>query len=357
MIPVSICVIMKNEEKHMENFLSAIKKHMGNYPYELVLVDTGSTDRTIEISKKYTDKIFHFDWIGDFSAARNYSISCAKNDWILVLDCDEYIVDFNPAALDWMATNYPKCVGAITRRDHYEINETDTVSSDLVERFFNRKLYHYEAIIHEQVCSFDGQQNYERVDISLTAEHYGYAGSAEELLAKANRNNELLFQMLKEDPTNPYVLFQIGQSYSLIRDYEKACQYFGEGLKYVSDSTLSYVNDMVLGYGNALLRQELYEEALILENIYEDFCHTADFLCLMGTIYLRNNMLLKAMQEYLKATACDIVQEEGSNSYIPLYNMGIINEMLGDTASAIKLYEKCGQFPLALERLSELQAN
>ena len=81
--PISICVIMKNEEKHMEHFLSAITGIFQNYPYELVLVDTGSTDHTIDIARKYTSNIFHFQWINDFSAARNYSLSCASNDWVL----------------------------------------------------------------------------------------------------------------------------------------------------------------------------------------------------------------------------------------------------------------------------------
>jgi len=100
--PISICVIMKNEEKHMDQFLSAIVKGFQNYPYELVLVDTGSTDRTLEIAEKYPCKIYHFDWINDFSAARNFSLSCAENDWILVLDCDEYLTEADPSVLHIM---------------------------------------------------------------------------------------------------------------------------------------------------------------------------------------------------------------------------------------------------------------
>ena len=53
MTPISICVIMKNEEKHMEAFLSSIQKAFGNYPHEIVLVDTGSTDKTLDIAKNY----------------------------------------------------------------------------------------------------------------------------------------------------------------------------------------------------------------------------------------------------------------------------------------------------------------
>lgn len=151
MTPISICVIMKNEEKNMETFLSSIKQHFKGYPYEIILVDTGSADHTLTIAAKYTDKIFHFEWIGDFSAARNFSLSCASHDWVLVLDCDEYIIDLDTKGFDAMIRQYPNAVGMLSRQNHYEQNGTDTIYTDDVERFFNRNSFHYEAIIHEQV--------------------------------------------------------------------------------------------------------------------------------------------------------------------------------------------------------------
>ena len=69
-VPISVCMITKNEEKKLERCLSSLAP----YGFEIVIVDTGSTDRTKEIAAKYTDKIFHFEWINDFSAARNYSL-------------------------------------------------------------------------------------------------------------------------------------------------------------------------------------------------------------------------------------------------------------------------------------------
>lgn len=351
--PISICVIMKNEEKHMKPFLDAIQKHFAGYPYELVLVDTGSTDCTLEIASQYTDKIYHFKWINDFSAARNFSLSCASNDWILVLDCDEYVMEAAPDSLQIMTEQYPRAVGMLSRRNHYEMNGTDSVYTDDVERFFNRKYFHYEAIIHEQVRAMDGS-DFTRVAIPVLVDHCGYSGTFEDLCKKAERNNELLLQMLEENPDDPYLYFQIGQSYNLMRDDEKACYYYGKGLEYDVDPQAEYVQMMVIGYGYALLHLERYEEALQFQNIYKEFATTADFVCLMGLIYLRTGNLVQAMKEFLKATTFETARTEGANSFIPYYNMGCVNEVLGNLDAAVALYQKCGNFKPALERLREL---
>lgn len=353
MTPISICIIAKNEEKNMDAFLSSIKEHMGNYPHEIVLVDTGSTDRTVEIARKYTDKIFSFTWIGDFAAARNFSLSCAQNDWVLVLDCDEYVDALSPDGFAEMMQQYPDSVGMLTRHNHYAMNGTDSVYTDQVERFFDRRQYHYEAIIHEQVRRIDGAA-FERVGIPLCVEHCGYNGTAEEMQKKVERNNALLHKMLEKEPDNPYLYFQLGQSYNLIHDDEKAAFYYSKGLEYQLDPQAEFVQMMVIGYGYNLLHLKRYEEALLFENIYEDFAFTADFVCLMGLIYLRNGMVVKAMQEFLKATTIKEAHVTGANSFIPTFNMGCINEVLGNMDAAVTLYQQCGDFKPALDRLAQL---
>lgn len=355
MTPISICIIAKNEEKHMEAFLSSIKKHFGSYPYELVLVDTGSSDNTVAIASRYTDRIFHFTWIGDFSAARNYSLSCASHDWVLILDCDEYVTELDAAGFDAMISAYPDAVGMLTRKNHYEMNGTDSIYTDEVERFFNRRRFHYEAIIHEQVCALDGTP-YERAALPLLVDHCGYSGSAEELRQKVDRNNALLLQMLAEKPDDPYLYFQLGQSYNLLRDDEHACYYYGRGLEFDVDPHAEYVQMMVIGYGYALLHLERFSEALQFENIYEEFATSADFVCLMGLIYLRNGRIVQAMAEFLKATSFETAKTEGANTFIPTYNMACVNEVLGDVKTAVSLYKKCGDFKPAKERLKELLA-
>ena len=87
MATISLCMIVKNEERVLERCLECLKDIVD----EMIIVDTGSTDSTKEIAKKYTDKIYDFEWIKDFSAARNYSLSFATKDYIYCADADEVI--------------------------------------------------------------------------------------------------------------------------------------------------------------------------------------------------------------------------------------------------------------------------
>ena len=354
MTPISICVISKNEEKHIETFLAHIVEHTQGYPIEIVLADTGSTDATKEIAARFPGRRRDFVWIHDFSAARNFSIEQASNDWVLILDCDEYIESLDMEALQHFIHEYPKHIGRIKRKNHYELNGQDSIYTDETERFFNRKYFHYEAIIHEQVRSLDGSEC-QYISLPCLVDHCGYAGTQEELMAKAERNNELLLKMLKDSPDDPYLYFQLGQSYNILHDDEKACYYYGKGLEYDLDPALEYVQLMVNGYGYALLHLGRYEEALLFENIYTEFAFTADFVCLMGLIYLRNGLPLQAMQEFLKATSFETASVEGANTFIPTFNMGCINEVMGNIDVAITLYKKCGSFQPALDRLAALK--
>lgn len=351
MLPISVCIIAKNEEQNIEKCLKPLRK----YDWEIIVVDTGSTDRTKEIAGKYADKVLDFVWCDDFSAARNYSIEQASNDTILVIDSDEYLMDIDTEALLRLAEQKSTSVGLLSRENHYQMNGTDSVYVDLVERFFSRKYYHYEGIIHEQVHLREPEcYAYETYQIPLILNHSGYNGSEEALQEKALRNISLLQKDLEAHPDNPYTYFQIGQAYNMIHDDENACVYYGKGLSYDVDPAAEYVQMMVIGYGYALLHLNRAEEALGLSGIYDAFAVSADFFTLMGLIYLRNGQYMKALLEFVKALSCDNAHVVGSNSFIPSYNVGLINEMMGDKEAALMHYRKCGDFPMALEKIQEL---
>lgn len=354
MTPISICIIAKNEEDHMKDFLESIKRAFEGKPTELIVVDTGSDDATRSIAEKYADIVEDFKWISDFSAARNRSIELAINDWILVLDCDEIVMNADYESLQRFTREHSGSIGQILRHNHYGMNGTDAVFDDRVERFFDKRIYHYKDPIHEQVIPIDGHDDYKEIPVDVEVDHSGYVGDREKIMAKAKRNNDLLFKMLEKDPENPYAYFQIGQSYNMIGDEEKAAEYFGKGLSFDVDPRLKYVHMMVNAYGYSLLALKRYDEALQFENIYDTFGDNADFDCLMGLIYMRTGHILKAMEQFLKSTTYETSSVQGANSFIPRFNMGVINEAMGNKDDALKLYRACGTFKPALDRIEIL---
>lgn len=348
--PVSVCMIAKNEEKNIEKCLASVKP----YGFEIIVVDTGSADRTKEIAAEYTDKIYDFTWIDDFSAARNYSLAQASNDYVLVLDCDEVITELDIDLLSSMIREHPEAVGRLALDNHYISNQTDMVYQDRLGRLFHRGYFHFESPIHEQITHNTLGMRYESYDLPLLADHVGYLGSVEDLRWKVERNNALLFKELEKDPENPYLYFQIGQSYNMIYDYDNSYIYYGKALEYDVDPNEEWVQMMIIAYANALLHTGRQADALQLEAVYDAFATTADFFCVMGQIYMANGQYVKAMMEFVKAIHCPVARETGTNSFIPTYNMGLLNEMMGDIPAALTHYRNCGDFPMAVAKVREL---
>ena len=89
---LTIGMIVKNEEKMLGRCLEALKPILDSISSELIIVDTGSTDGTVEIAKKYTDKVLFYEWTNDFSAARNVGLEKAQGEWFMSVDADEIFV-------------------------------------------------------------------------------------------------------------------------------------------------------------------------------------------------------------------------------------------------------------------------
>lgn len=351
MLPISVCIITKNEADKMEEFLSKIRP----YDWEIVVVDTGSTDGTREIAEKYADKLLDFPWIDDFAAARTFSIENASNDFILVLDCDEFLVNIDIDSLLQAMNEHPQEMGCIGRINHFYANETDSLYVEYVERFFSKKYFHYVNPIHEQLVPFDGV-SYLYYQVLLTTDHHGYDQSDEDTRAKSKRNLDILFRELEKNPDDQYTLFQIGQSYNVISEYEKAYPYYKKAMSMPLRPDMEYHHIMLSAFGYVLLYTNRLSEAMELFQYYDTFGITADFHCLMGDIYLRNNYPLKAILEFIKATSYDRCLVIGANSYIPTYNIGYINELLGEKEAALMHYRRCGDFPMANRKVAELTA-
>ncbi len=351
MHPISVCIIAKNEENRIEKCLSSIKP----YDFEIVVVDTGSTDKTKEIAAKYADKVVDFAWCDDFSAARNFSLQEASNNWIFMLDCDEWIKSIDVEELNYFRKHLSDSVGAISRENLVTSDGKLTLNNtDHTERFFNRKLYHYTGIIHEQLTPIRGD-DFPCLLLHTTIGHTGYDMTPEEQLAKGRRNLSLLQKQLASEGENPYIYYQLGKGCEIINDYESACGYYGKGLSFDVDPELAYVQAMVNSYGNALLLTHQAETALGFEAIYDAFASSADFVYLMGRIYMANQKYAQAVEQFAKAVTIKNCKFHGANSFLSFYHIGLICEKLGDMANAAAYYEKCGDFAPAVRQLEAIR--
>ena len=348
MTPISVCVIAKNEDNHISECL----KRLRPCKFEIVVADTGSVDRTVEQASQYTDKVYHFDWCDDFSAARNFSIDKASNDWVLIVDCDEYLENINLMEIEYFMEDHPNGVGLITRNNPYSIQGVKSVMSERIGRLFNRKYCHYEGVIHEQVKLLDGSDPV-TYEIPLTLYHEGYVAESE-ARTRATRNLEMLLHDLANKGPSPYIYFQLGQNYISLNDIEKAAHYYELGLAMDVDPHSAYVQSMMETYGYCLLELEENEKSLTLIDKYASYADRADFVYLIGMIYMMNSMWEKAIKEFEKATTIEAYSRKGVNSYRAFYNIGIISEKLGDKERAKAYYKKCGDYEPAVKRLAEL---
>lgn len=352
MHPISVCIIAKNEEKRIEKCLASIKP----YGFEIIVVDTGSTDHTKEIASQYADKVLDFVWCDDFSAARNFSLQEASNNWIFMMDCDEWIKVIDVEELNYFRKHHSDSVGVISRENLVtEKGQLVLNNTDHTERFFNKKLYHYTGIIHEQLTPIRGKE-FPCLLLHTTIEHTGYDMTPEQRTAKSERNLTLLRKQLEQEPENPYVYYQLGKGYEIVEDYNSACEYYGKGLYFDLDPSLAYVQAMVTSYGNALLRTEQAETALGFEQIYDEFAVSTDFVFLMGRIYMANAMYPQAIEQFHKATTMDEGKQHGVSSFLSFYHIALICEKVGDTDNALAYYRMCGDYPPAIEKTAKLSA-
>lgn len=348
----SICIITKNEASKLETCLKAAKQLHA----EIVVVDTGSTDNTIDIMNQYADICGTFQWCDNFAKAKNYASGLASNDWILTLDTDEYITAFDIQEIQYMIHNNPTSLGNIQRKNHFLQNGEERIAYTRTDRLYNRKLYEYQGRIHEQLC-WIGNCSLEQgksIDLHFLIDHDSYENTEAGMEEKAKRNKKLLLLDLEEFGDRPYTLFQLGKSCYTLKEYEQAIDYFSRGLEFDLDPTLEYVVDMVETYGYALINAGQVQTALGLESVYDTFCHRSSFVFLMGNIYMNAGMLDAAIREFLNATALPADEVEGTNSYLAFYNIGVIYECAGLTEEAIKFYKKCGNYNRAKDRLKGL---
>jgi glycosyltransferase involved in cell wall biosynthesis len=222
---LSLCMIVKNEEKYLEECLLSVKDIVD----ELVIVDTGSTDRTIEIAKKYDALLYNFKWANDFSAARNFALKQCTGEWILYLDADERLTKDSLQELSQIIEIKDKTAvfcGVISKDGK---GNTSNIMS-YVRLFSNSKNIKFTGSVHEQIAPSLKENNYNFIYSGIKILHEGYSISDDKLNEKAKRNLNILLRDFALEPTG-YKAYHLGVSYVVLNNFEKAITYFFEAIK------------------------------------------------------------------------------------------------------------------------------
>ncbi len=257
--PISLCMIVKDEQRYLEGCLQSVAGLVS----EIIIVDTGSQDKTIEIARRFTDKIYHFEWCDDFAAARNFGLQFAVQPWILYLDADERL-----------HSNYHDVIRRAVLRanaDAYYLRVCSEVSSVLGDvphimayprLFRNQAGVEFEGRIHEQITPAIRRMGGRFAPLDVEIEHLGYHISESELKEKISRNLTALLQQVEDEPHNAYAKFQLGQTYILSGQPEKGETYLKEALE---SKTLSNALNasVLLIFANERFKQEQYPEAIV----------------------------------------------------------------------------------------------
>jgi glycosyltransferase involved in cell wall biosynthesis len=354
MARLSLTMIVKNEEKHLARCLQSVKPMVD----EMIVVDTGSTDRTKQIAKEWGAKVFDFPWNDSFADARNFSLSQSTGDWNLVLDADEYFVQ-NLSHHIRQFIESKKAIGRIAIVSRYMHDGEIRYSRQLSARLLPKGVF-YQGRIHEQVVS-----DLPHVKTEIEVYHEGYFQTD-----KTDRNLPLLLKELEEEPENPYLLYHVAINYKNKKDYRTADHYFSLAYSKMTHKEgfapvliVDYLYN-ILANGNVETGLRVIEEQKNFLSDYPDFHFVSGLLFLDITIKDVANHLDKIdwiEQAFLTCLRLgDTGRTDsviGSGSYLAAFNLAVFYEVFGETERALRYYEMAAryQYQPAVNRLMLLR--
>ncbi|SCM83663.1 conserved hypothetical protein [uncultured Sporomusa sp.] len=342
---ISACMIAKNEEKVIARCIESYREAVD----EIIVVDTGSTDQTVAIAKSLGAKVFYFQWIDDFSAAKNYALSKAKGDWIVFLDADEYFANGTGSNIRPFLKKLDKDFGGVACRMHNFNEVSGKITSEIthIRIFKNAKHLRYINPIHEKL-------NYRRQGAKLQVyvadrqeliiHHTGYSTNISK--EKAERNLALLLKQLDGDTAaKPEYYYYIADTYFALEEYDKVIRYIrlflatGDKIANLNTRAHGILIDAMknLKYPSNEIREEVAIAAgkfpqnpffrfYQAQFLYEDKCYDAAWL-----------EVRQARQ--LHETYKDIEMNLMPANLGSLYNMlGAISEFKGDYGAAVGYY-------------------
>lgn len=321
---LSQCMIVKNEEKNIERALSWGKEIM----WEQIVVDTGSTDRTVEIAEQMGAKVYHFDWIDDFAAAKNYAIRKASGNWIAFLDADEYMLPEDVEKLPKVIKKAGKLGLEILRTLWIQLEDEMKMDIAAVQYriFKNNPVIRYIKPIHEQLAYNGTAIDRHVLDATnLSIYHTGYMRDVGD--KKAKRNIHILLKEQKARPEDPDVMGYLGDSYKALGTNEgvaEAESWYRKALPYIFQSGHREERDI---YTVAMLVLILYAKGLTdpeaereLMEVYDQsiqyFTGFYDLDYLTGRFYAEKGDFKKG--EYYLDRAINLMEQYGTKMFNPL---------------------------------------
>src|SRR3954469_4646226 len=223
-LTLSLCMIVKDEEEMLPRCLAAVKPAVD----EMIIVDTGSTDRTVEIAESFGARVLHHEWNGSFSDARNVSLEAASGDWVIYLDADEVLVEDDAAALRACTGRVWREAFALVETNYTgDIEDGTAMTHNALRMFRNRPAYRFKGRLHEQMAYALPGYLSERIEYTqLRIEHYGYLGVVRDSKDKSRRNLELLEQQVADGQESAFQSFNLGSEYLALGEIETAIGHF-----------------------------------------------------------------------------------------------------------------------------------
>ena len=332
---ISLCMIVRNEEEVIERCLKSICDLVD----EIIIVDTGSTDKTKQIVSKYTDKIYDFEWVNDFAKARNYSFSKATKDYILWLDADDVILEEDRKKIIVLKESMDGTVDVYTMLYNYSQDENGMpLIVQRRERIVKRENdYHWISPIHEVIVPSG-----KIVDTDIMITH------GKHKIKDTNRNLKIFEEMIKN-----HVEFDDRQEYCYAKElyYKKRIpeainQYTQFIDKYINeyDRRKDFLYPALIELSDCYkqIRDEEKEwKALLL--IIQNQIPKKDCFNRIADIFFRKRKWKEAVFWYKKALEIEDTADSSYQNYYSNICIGVCYYWLGDLEKANKYNEEGGK--------------
>ncbi len=337
MSTLSVCMIVKNEEGVLERCLTCVK----SFADEIVIVDTGSTDKTKEIADRFSAKIFDFTWCDDFAAARNYSFSKATQEYTMWLDADDVIDEKNQSALLQLKGELDDSVDMVIMKYDVDFDaHGNPTLSYYRERIFKTALrYQWVGEIHEVI-----PQRGRAIHRDISVYHKKIRAQ------EPGRNLRIFQKMISDGKTlDPRQKFYYARELYYNRNYLGAIRQFTAFLderKGWVENNISACKDLAACYYIA------EDENAALQSLLRSFSFDkprAEICCDIGRHFLDRAQYQLAIFWYSLATTCEKNAEGGGfclpdcYDYTPNIQICVCYDRLGDYEKAKEYNEKAGR--------------